>query len=125
MNVIMERLKAIQNRKSTQMNYLGVWRTFNKFLLLLEEVPLSWNDRISMFGAYLVDKGYQSSTLRSYILAIKHILRTDGIKLDDNRIMLGTLVRVCQLQNNTVHTRLPIKIGLLEMLLFELERMFG
>ena len=125
LRLIMERLKANQNRKSTQANYLGIWRVFNKFLLKLEEVPLSWNDRISSFGAYLVDKGYQSSTLRSYVSAIKNILNTDGIELEDDKIMLGTLVKACKLQNDTVYTRLPIRIKLLEQLIFELERVFS
>ena len=89
--LIFEHLQANQTRKSTQKNYHCIWKLFNKFLLQLDNIPISWEQRISLFGVYLVERGSQSSTLRSYVAAIKSILCTDKIKLDADKIMLGTI----------------------------------
>ena len=124
-NNILERLKGQQTRKSTSDNYLGIWRNLNKFLLDLDcKLLSSWEEKTALFGAYLVDKGVQSSTLKSYFSAIKHILKLDGYIWDDNKILLNSLVRSCKLENDTVKTRLPIQKGLLEMLLFEINRKY-
>ena len=70
----------------------------------------------------MVDNGVQSSTLKSYFSAIKHILKLDGYLWNDNKVLLSALVRSCKLENDMVKTRLPIRKGLLEMLLFEINR---
>ena len=78
-----------------------------------------------MFGAYLVDTGVQSSTLKSYFSAIKFVLKQDGYNWDDNKVLLNSLIRGCKLENDSLKIRLPIQKGLLELLLFELERKFA
>ena len=119
----MERLKNNQTRSSTVNNYLSVWRQLNKFLLSLDaKISCSWEQKTALFGAYLVDNGVQSSTLKSYFSAIKHILKQDGYYWDDNKVLLGALVRSCRLENDCIKTRLPIQKGLLEMILFEVKR---
>ena len=45
--------------------------------------------------------------------------------INDQRMLLGSLMQGCKVINDRVHTRFPIRIGLLEMLLFELERIFA
>ena len=98
----------------------------NKFILNLDSnIIASWEQKTALFGAYLVDNGVQSSTLKSYFSAIKHILKLDGYQWDDNKVLLSALVKSCKLENDTVKTRLPIQKGLLEMLLFEIERKWG
>ena len=64
----------------------------------------------------------QSSTLKSYFSAIKHVLKLDGYQWDDTKVLLSSLVRSCRLENDKVKTRLPIQKGLLEMILFEVDR---
>ena len=86
---------------------------------------ISWKDKTALFGTYLVDKGVQSSTLKSYFSAIKHVLRLDGYKWDDDKMILSSLVRGCKLENDKVKVRLPIQKGLLEMILFEVQRMYS
>ena len=49
----------------------------------------------------------------------------DDYPWDDNKMLLGTLTRACRVVNDKVKTRLPIQCGLLEILLFELERQFN
>ena len=79
-NNVLDRLNSRQSRRSTTMNYLNVWTQLNKFLLSLDKLDncWSWEQRTALFGAYLVDNGVQSSTLKSYFSAIKHVLRQDG-----------------------------------------------
>ena len=124
MKLILEKLKTTQNRDSTMENYIGIWQKFNKFLINLDYRPSEWEERVSLFGAHLVDNGVQSSTLKSYVSAIKHILCNDGYHWDQNKVLLATLVRACKLVNDKVITRLPVQFGLLELVLFELERIF-
>ena len=122
MALILESLKSFQNRESTKKNYQNIWRLFNKFLMNLDHRPKFWEDRVSLYCAYLVSRGIQSSTLRSYVSAIKHILKTDGYPWRDERILLSSIVRACKISNDVYKTRLPIQLPLLEVLLFELER---
>ena len=111
-------------KPSTKQNYLNVWKLCNKFLVQLDRLPNNWEDRTALFCAYLINSGIQSSTLKSYISAIKGVLKLDNYVWDDGKVIFASLTRVCKLANDKVKTRLPIKIGLLELLLFELERVF-
>ena len=125
MKLILEKLKNQTKRSSTDQNYLSIWRKFNKFIVKLDYRPESWEDRISLYAAFLVNEGIQSSTLRCYYSAIKSILRDDGYIVNDNKVLLNSLAKACKLVNDRVITRLPIKSKLLEILLFEVERMFS
>ena len=86
---------------------------------------LSWEDKTALFGAYLVDRGVQSSTLRSYFSAIKFILRQDGYIWNDKQFLLKSLTRGCKLENDRLKVRLPIQKGLFELLLFEINRYYN
>ena len=112
-------------RQSTARNYYGIWKNFSKFMLKLDKKPKSWERRIALYGAYLTDKGIQSSTLKSYFSAIKKILWEDGYNLNDSKMLLHSITKACRLVNDTVQTRLPIKCSLLEMILFEIDRIYS
>ena len=125
MNNILERLKNRQTRDSTAKNYIGIWRQLNKFIIKLDyKDNLSWEEKTALFGAYLVDGGVQSSTLKSYFSAIKFILKQDRYEWKDSKLLLSSLIRGCKLENDKLKVRLPIQKGLLEMILFEVERKF-
>ena len=122
---VLERLQNRQTRESTTKNYLSIWRHLNKFIISLDSCEnLSWEEKTALFGAFLVDRGVQSTTLKSYFSAIKHILHLDGYQWNDNKALLSSLVRGCRLENDRVKVRLPIHKSLLEALLFELERYY-
>ena len=125
MQNILEKLKRHTKRTSTEENYFNIWRKFNNFLIRLDRRPDSWEDRISLYGAFLVDNGIQSSTLKSYYSAIKAILREDEVFIDDNKVLLSCLAKACRLVNDKVRTRLPVRKPLLEMILCEVQRRFG
>ena len=48
----------------------------------------------------------------------------DGYHWTDEKVLLGTLMKACQIMNDQIQTRLPIHRNLLEILLFELERIY-
>ena len=52
------------------------------------------------------------------------MLITDGYKWDDSLTLLETITKACKILNDTVYNRFPIHIALLEMILFEIQRMF-
>ena len=133
MHLILEKLKYTKYHSSTTANYtkyhssttanyLNVWRKFNEFVFKLDAKPKHWEHRASLFGAFLVDRGFQSSTLKSYISAIKAILVDDGYKGNDDMVLLHTLTKSCRIQNDCISTKLPIQKSLLELILFEIQK---
>lgn len=124
---IIERLKANQTRASTAKNYHMIWKSFNKFLLRLttHSEKYSWEERAAFFGAYLVEQGIQSSTLKSYLSAIKCVLKTDGYEWSDDKVVFSTLIKGCKITNDEIMICQPIKKHLLETILFEIQRMYG
>ena len=87
-------------------------------------MPKTWEERTSLFVAFLIDKGMQSGTIRSYVSAIKKTLVLVDYPWNDKLIMLSSLTRACKLVNDRIQARLPIHCGLLELILFELQRYF-
>ena len=126
MQLILERLKTQCHQSSRNCNYYLIWHKFNAFVLKLDVRPKSWEQRVSLYGAFLVNQGIQSSTLKSYISAIKCVVCTDDYDYvwDDSKVLLHTLTKACKITNDTVTPRLPIRIGLLEIILFQCERLF-
>ena len=125
MNNVIEEFKYNRHRSSTDRSYHATWRTFNNFIIRLDKIPRSWEHRVSLFCAYLVkDVGVQSSTLRSYVSAIKSKLTADNYDWNDKLVLLSAFSGACKLRNDTVRTRFPIKKYLLNLLLFELHRFY-
>ena len=86
--------------------------------------PDTWEDRVTLFVGYKIDQGMQSNAVKSYVSAIKKTLITVGYSWDDKKVMLGALTSACKLVNDRIRTRLPINCNLLELILFELQRVF-
>ena len=124
LKLIIDKLLGQSNRSSTSRNYLNIWRQFNKFVTRLDVKPPSWEDRVTLFIGYKIDQGMKSTTVKSYVSAIKKTLVDDGYPWDDQRVLLLSLTKACKLVNDKVKTRLPIQCSLLEMILFELQRIF-
>ena len=121
---IINNLLNQQLRASTKQTYLSVWRQFNRFLVQLDSMPDGWEYRTTLFIGFLIDRGMQSSTIKSYVSAIKKTLIIDKYEWKDDKILLTSLTRACKLKNDVVYTRLPIQCGFLELILFEIQRMF-
>ena len=124
MEQIVQKLQMTQHRDSTMKTYLGIWRKFNDFVISLDKKPDLWEDRTTLFIGYLIDHGCQSTTVKSYVSAIKKMLVMDGYQWNDNLVLVRSLSKACRIVNDTVWTRLPIHCGLLEMILFKVQRYF-
>ena len=72
----------------------------------------------------MIDSGMQSSSIKSYISGIKSMLGDDGYTLDITKLKLTSLTKACRLTCDRVKTRLPINKSLLEIILFEVGRIF-
>ena len=118
---VIDRLKNEQHQGSTKRSYRSVWKNFNKFLIQLDVKPSSWESRLLLFVGHLVNTKKQSSTVRSYILAIKAILNLSGIELNPDQYLLTALTKACRMVNDSVKTRLPIKKRLLARMICQIE----
>ena len=122
---IVNKLKNERNRSSTKENYYGIWKKFNEFFIRLDEKPDSWEERLVLFIGYLINTKKKSSTIKSYISAIRAVLQADGVELNEDRYLITSLTRACRFQNDHVRIRLPIKKGLLLILIKYLDKIFG
>ena len=121
---ILEWVRLLRNRDSTRNNYYNIWKNFNKFILQLDMIPSSWEDRVYLFLAHLVNTGKQSTTIKSYFSALKSILWDDPYELSNGDMELRAITRACHLINDKLHPRFPIKLEFLEILLFEIEHFY-
>ena len=87
-------------------------------------MPATWEDRTCLYCGFLIEAGCQSSTIKSYISAIKAMLKKVGHKWRDDLAELSSLTKRCEIANDQLKTRLPIQKALLDQILFEVERKF-
>ena len=118
---IVDKLKSEGVTKSTKQNYYCVWKNFNEFFIRLDKRPDSWEDRIILYTGFLIQEGKQSQTVRSYICALKRVLKEDGITINEDKFLISALTKACRLKHDRVKTRLPIQKGMLKILLKETE----
>ena len=124
MESIVMKLKNERNRSSTRKNYYGIWKTFNQFFVKLDRKPDSWEERLILFVGFLIEDGKKSSTVKSYVSAVKGVLREDGTEINEDRFLLNSLTRACKYHNDKVRTRLPIKKGLLQLIIQSVPQVF-
>ena len=106
------------HRKSTRKIYYSVWKQFNLFYLLLDYKPKNWEDYLTLFVAHLIQCKKKSTTIKSYISAIKAILAGINICITEDKYLLSSLTCACKLrQDHQVQTRLPIQNDLLNIIL--------
>ena len=117
---IIDQMKMSTNRLSTRLNYHTVWTAFNKFLIRLDRQPRTWEEKTAAWMAYLAKQGKKSTTLKSYISAIKCVLTQDGYNWSTNEVLLSTLTKSCRETKDIVTTRLPIREKLLQLIVAQL-----
>ena len=113
-----------RHRSSTKKNYYADRKLFNQFFIRLDKKPNSWEDPIILFTGYLIDNGCKSTTVKSYISAIKSVLQDDHIEVSEDRCLLNSLTKACHFQNNHIWTRLPIRKNLLHLILQKVSMVF-
>ena len=87
--------------------------------------PKTWEERLVLFVGYLIENKKKSSTIKSYISAIKAVLKEDGEDLNENSFLLTSLTRACKFENDQVKTQLPIRKGLVKLLIESLPDIYG
>ena len=112
------------HQKSTKKIYHNVWKNFNKFVIKLDWQPDTWEEKVSLYCTFLSFNDVQSSTMKSYISGIKAKLRMDGYRWDNELFSFSSLTRACKLKNDLVKVRLPVRVNLLELTLYEIYRKF-
>ena len=123
--MVIKKLKCGSHRDSTKRNYQTVWRLFSKFNLKLDIKPETWEQRILLFAGYLINENKKAGTVRSYISAVKTTLRLEGIEINENQFLLGTLTRACKLCNDVWSVQSPIQKGMLKRLLCSISNYFS
>ena len=121
---IIDTLHLQRHRSTTRHTYYIMWKKFNQFIAKLDHKPTNWEDRLVLFTGYLVDRQFQSSTIRSYISAMRSVLSEINIWLSQSNYLLTSLTRACRLNNDMITTRLPIHKSLLEVLLHNIAKYF-
>ena len=123
MTSILERLYTEGIQDSSKRTYHKIWQSFNKFIIRLDNIPKKWEIRTGLFCAHLIwNQNKQSSTIKTYISAIKTTLKNDGYIWDDRVILLNSLTKACKLKNDVIKLRLPISVVLLDTILMEVSR---
>ena len=122
---IIEKLRNECYRDSTRETYYRIRKVFNKFIVRLDDKPRNWEDRLVLFTAHLISCNLKSTSVRSYISAIKGVLAENQIQISEDTYLLSSLTRACKLKKDTVVTRLPIRKDMLFLILKEVEKYFG
>ena len=78
---IIDLLKQNRVRNSTMTNYYVIWKHFNKFIVKLDRKLGTWEERLTLYTGFLINNGRKSSTIRSYISAIKTVLQINDIDI--------------------------------------------
>ena len=90
----------------------------------LDKKPKTWEDRLTLFVGYLIETKKKSSTVKSYISAIKSVLIEDGREVHEDKFLFSSLTRACKLKNDRLFTKLPNKKSLHTAMVQELNTLF-
>ena len=121
---IIDGLTLQRNRDSTRKMYYSVWKVFSNFYLSLDVKPDTWADRVTLFVRYLVDQNRKAGTIKSYVSALKAILRDDKIEINEDKYLLSSLTKACVYHNDVAVVRFPIRKPMLDALLHSVDHLF-
>ena len=110
-----------KHRDSMKQNFYTVWKLFNKFLIRLDKKPHEWEHRLILFVGHLIDENKQSSTVKSYVSAIRAVLKDNNIDLNEDQYLISSLTKVCRLVNDQIRMQLLIQKVMLSVLLKQME----
>lgn len=114
---IIQEIKFMKHRQSTRSKYHEIWISFNKFLIRFDRMPITWEDRIYVYIAHLVNNKKSVNTVKSYLSAIRQILKSDGVELNEDKELLSSLLTTCKIKNKSLFIRMPIRFKLLKAII--------
>ena len=122
---VSERLRLEQHKPTTCHTYHDVWVNLNDFLIKLDKRPDSWDDRLALFMAELREENKPGTTVSSYVLAVRVVLKSNGIEMKENIILLSLLIRSCKVNNKSeTSLRLMTQRALLNLMIDKIEHRF-
>ena len=77
-----------------------------------------------LYVAYLIHNSRQSSTIKSYISAIKAVLYNGGIQISEDTALLSALTHTCKIHRDCINVRLIIRKSHVKLLVQELQIKF-
>ena len=69
-----------------------------------------------LFVGHFINEKKKASTIRSYVSAIKTMLKENRIKLSEDKYLISSLTKACSYRNDQVYLRLPIRKYLLNII---------
>ena len=81
---------------------------------------MSWESRLTLYVGYLINKRKKSTTIKSYISAIRAVLEDINQPLNENKAVIKALTKACRLKNDRVYSHFPIKKQLLTAIINKL-----
>lgn len=120
---IKEKIKSMGIRAQTKQAYYNRWKALNKFLIKFDTIPETWEDRITLYITHLINAKKKSATVKSYLSAIRFILREDGVTLNEDKVELAALIKACKLQNDSLYIRLPIQYKLFRSIIRKMKNL--
>ena len=90
----------------------------------LDRRPASWEDRLVLFTAHLINENKQSATIRSYLSAMRTVLKQEGVVLHEDQFLITSLTKACKLCNDKLKLRLPIQKGMLSIIIRKTKQYF-
>ena len=76
---------------------------------------------IDIIWGYLIKNNRKSQTIKSYISAIKAVLKDNNIRLREDVYLLASLTKVCRIHNDRLKSKLPIHKSLLHCVLQKID----
>ena len=122
---IIEELKTQSCRSSTMRSYYNIWRSFNRFFVWLDKKPHTWEERLVLYVGFLIQNEKKSTTVNSYISAIKTVLISHGIKISEDRSLFNALTKACKLKNDSISLKLLVHKEIIRAIIQKLDQYFA
>ena len=122
---IVECLKNQRCRDSTRKMYHRVRKLFGKFYSRLDVKPPTWEERITLFAGFLIENKLKSTTVKTYLSALRSVLAEDGHKLNEDLFLMNSLTHACILKNDQLTIRFTIYKELLHIIINEARTWFS
>lgn len=105
--------------------YHAIFDNFLDFLDLFNTLTDRWEEKMVLYATFLADNIYGEDTIRSYMSAIRYQLQQDGVHLNEDRILLESIVRSTRYKNRQKRQRLGISEYMLHKLLDQVDLSFS
>lgn len=122
--VVVERNHQKRVAPSSKTSYHGIFDNFLDFLDLFNTLPDRWEDKIVLYVSFLADNIYEEQTIKSYLSAIRHELKQDGVRLDEDKFLLESIIRSSRFKNREKRERLGISEQMLHRILDQVDLTF-